>query len=182
MKSLKTILLFCSFTSIVIGQQDLVCFNCSPQFDRETGRDIHNPTDIPEFNQPKKDIVLTGETSEDQRLIKLWELNDFKLFPNMQKQYGDTIFIELSPLLIDSFEKNGIVSYRFRYKTQKKLRYVNSTGTYELYYHFLLIEGKIVPLWNKTKVKKVHVLKRNFHQLNKVFRENEILETFEMIK
>jgi len=182
MKSLKTILLFCSFTSIVIGQQDLVCFNCSPQFDRESCNNTNNPSNIPEFIQSKKDIVLIGETSEDQRLIKLWELNDFKLFPNMQKQYGDTIFIELSPLLIDSFEKNGIVSYRFRYKTQKKLRYVNSTGTYELYYHFLLIEDKIVPLWNKSKVKKEHVLKRNFHQLNKVFKENEILETFEMIK
>jgi hypothetical protein len=182
MKTLKTLILFYSFTTIAIGQQDLVYCDCSPQFDRETDRDIHNPTDIPEFIQPKKDIVLIGETSEDQRLIKLWELNDFKLFPNMQKQYGDTIFIELSPLLIDSFEKNGIVSYRFRYKTQKKLRYVNSTGTYELYYHFLLIEDKIVPLWNKSMVKKEHVLKRNFHQLNKVFKENEILETFEMIK
>ncbi len=165
-----------------MGQGDLVYNSCSAQFDRETGKDIYISTDIPEFNQPKKDIVLIGETSEDQRLIKLWELNDFKLFPNLQKQYGDTIFIELSPWLIDSIEKNGIVSYRFRYKTQKKLRYVNSTGTYELYYHFLLIEDKIVPLWNKSKVKKEHVLKRNFHQLKKVFRENEILETFEMIK
>jgi hypothetical protein len=130
----------------------------------------------------KEDIVLIGESIKDQRLIELWDINDFKLFPNNKKQYGDTIFIELSPLLTDSIEKNGIVSYRFRYKTQKKLRYVNSSGTYELYYYFLLIDGKIVPLWNKSKDIKEHILNRNLHKLKKVFKENEISETFEMIK
>lgn len=130
----------------------------------------------------KEDIVLIGESIKDQRLIELWDINDFKLFPNNKKQYGDTIFIELSPLLTDSIEMNGIVSYRFRYKTQKKLRYVNSSGTYELYYYFLLIDGKIVPLWNKSKDIKEHILNRNLHKLKKVFKENEISETFEMIK
>lgn len=182
MKSLKTLLLYCSFTSIVIGQQDLVSFNCSPQFNGESCNNTNNPSNNPEFIQSKKDIVLIGESITDQRLINLWEINDFELFPNNKNQYGDTIFIELYPLLIDSFENNGIVSYRFRYKTQKNLRYVNSSGTYELYYYFLLIDGKIIPLWNKSKEKKENILKRNFHKLNNVFKENEILKTLEMIK
>lgn len=87
MKSLKTILLFCSFTSIVIGQQDLVCFNCSPQFDRETGRDNHNPTDIPEFIQYKIDSILFKNYNSFQPYLtfKIGRLYDKTLF---EKRYN----------------------------------------------------------------------------------------------
>jgi hypothetical protein len=130
----------------------------------------------------KKDIVVVGESNKDQSLVELWEINDFKLFPDYTKQFGDSIFIEFSPCLIDSDEKNGIIGYRFRYKKQKKLRHVNSTGTYDLYYYFFVIDGEIIPLWNKSKAKKEHVLKRNFHKLKKVFQENEISDTYKMIR
>jgi hypothetical protein len=126
----------------------------------------------------KKDIVVVGESKNDQRLVELWGINDFKLFPDYTKQFGDSIFIEFSPCLIDSDEKNGIIGYRFRYKKQKKLRYVNSTGTYELYYCFLLINGEIIPLWNKSKARKEIILKRNFNKLKKIFNEKEIIDKF----
>jgi hypothetical protein len=127
----------------------------------------------------KKDIVVVGESKNDQRLVELWEINDFKLFPDYTKQFGDSIFIEFSPCLIDTDEKNGIIGYRFRYKKQKKLRHVNSTGTYELYYYFLLINGERIPLWNKSKAKKEIILKRNFNKLKKIFNEKEIIDKFD---
>lgn len=87
MKSLKTLLLFYSFTSIVIGQQDLVSFNCSPQFDGETGRDIHNPTDIPEFIQYKIDSILfkNYNSFKPYVIFKIGRMYDKTLF---EKRYN----------------------------------------------------------------------------------------------
>lgn len=87
MKTLKILFFFCSLTSIAIGQGNVVNCDCSPQFDRETGRDILKPTDIPEFIQYKIDSVLFKNYNLYQPYLtfKMGRLYDKTLF---EKRYN----------------------------------------------------------------------------------------------
>jgi hypothetical protein len=108
------------------------------------------------------DCKIIGEDKFTISFVSLNPKNIHKLIPKYNG-YSDTVFFELRKIAADSHSVlDGIYVYQFRYKNQKSLRYTNSTGTYSIYYSFIVENNKIKQLWNLTEFQRKKYFERKY--------------------
>lgn len=125
---------------------------------------------------------LIGEQDFDRRFIATNLKNLNRLVPDKIKYYGDTVYMEIEPMVFDTSSLDGIYKYRYRYKHQKKLRFIDSSCDYNVYQYFFIENKKIIFFWRMSKNRKNRFLSKKYDSLCTKYGAENIKSIYDQLK